>query len=1246
MIKMSPTPLAPVIAVAGTLGVAVFGLTPTGTAEVQPHPGMLRYPDVSRTEIVFVYANDLWLVPRDGGEASPLASPPGQELFPKFCPDGETIAFVGNYDGNRDLYTISRTGGVPVRVTHHPAAESLCGWTPDGELLFYANGRGGLPRQTQLFTVGAAGGLPKRLPLPYGANGAISPDGKWLAYTPHSRDRRTWKRYRGGMATDIWLFDLKDHTSKKITDWEGTDSLPMWYGKKLYYLSDAGPEHRLNIWSYDTATAQREQVTTFSDYDVKWPSMGPGPTDRGEIVFQNGADLFLFDLRTNTAKVIEVIIPGDRPTIRPKRVDAADFARWWHISSTGKRALIEARGDIWTAPAEHGSPRNLTRTSGVAEREASWSPDARWIAYFSDATGEYELYVTQSDGKGETKRLTSGSATFYHDPIWSPDSKRIVFTDKANRIHLHTIESGETKIVDKNPWGQGSRPSWSHDSRWLAYDKADDDKPVSAIWLYNVETDERQQVTSGVFPDSSPAFDRKGDYLYFASSRQFSPTYSDIDTTFIYNQSQVLLAVPLREDIESPWLPESDEESWEEETEEEEAEGEEAEAEPDAAEEGAEAESEEEEEEGKEADEPDAAKKDDGVSGTWEGTLSGGELPPGLEFVMTLSLAPDGTLTGSVSAPMGSAEISGTYDADTGEINAEITTEEGATGTMVAKISGSSISGTVTIADMTVEFSGQRTSVAAEEGEAEKEKEAEVPETVEIDMEGFEGRSMQLPVPSGNFGQLAVNHKNQLIYARFKPGSPPSLMLFDIEDEKKEEKTVAKGVGGFELSADGKKLILLRGGGASIQNASAGATAKNVVTAGMTAHIDPREEWQQLFVEAWRLQRDYLYVENMHGVDWPDVRDRYEKMLDDCVTREDVSYVIREMISELNIGHAYYFGGDVEHQPSVSVGMLGVDWTLENGAYRIAGICQGAAWDVDARNPLREPGVGVKEGDYLLAVNGIPVDTSKDPWAAFVGLAGRTITITVSEKPELDEDAREVVVKPTSNEYQLRYREWIERNRAYVERMTDGQVGYIYVPDTSVPGQNDLVRQYFGQIDKKALIIDERWNGGGQIPTRFIEMLNRPITNYWARRDSKDFKWPPDAHHGPKCMLINGLAGSGGDLFPWLFKQAGLGKLIGTRTWGGLVGLSGNPGLIDGGYMSVPTFGFYEKDGTWGVEGHGVDPDIEVIDDPALMVDGGDPQLDSAIALMLSEIEEHPYVPPTRPADPDRSGMGIRLEDR
>jgi len=525
-------------------------------------------------------------------------------------------------------------------------------------------------------------------------------------------------------------------------------------------------------------------------------------------------------------------------------------------------------------------------------------------------------------------------------------------------------------------------------------------------------------------------------------------------------------------------------------------------------------------------------------------------------------------------------------------------------------------------------------------GKGQKDKPRE---KVEIDLDGFEKRAFRLPVPNGDYGRLTVNDKNQLIYSRQGDG----IKLFDLKDKKKEEKTVSGSGRSFRISGDGKKLLVIQGSSGTIQNASAGSSGKKVVTSGMTAVIDPRDEWRQLFIEAWRLQRDFFYVANMHGVDWQAVRERYLGMIECCNTREDVGFVIHEMIAEMNVGHAYYAGGDVERSARVSVGMLGVDWELDEGAYRIAAIYSGGPWDVDARGPLNEQGLDIGKGDYLLAVNGVPVDMSRDPWAAFIGLAGKTITLTVSSKPEMDDEAREVIVKSIgSEERPLRYRAWIEKNRSHVDEKSGGRVGYIYVPDTGTNGQNDLVRQLSGQIDKAALIIDERWNGGGQIPTRFIEMLNRPVTNYWARRDGNETKWPPDAHHGPKCMLINGLAGSGGDMFPWLFRQAGLGKLIGMRTWGGLVGLSGNPQLIDGAFVSVPTFGFFEKDGTWGVEGHGTEPDIEVVDDPSLMTGGGDPQLDAAIAHMLAEIERNPYVPAKRPPDPDRSGMGIRAEDK
>ena len=1221
----------------GALAPALLAATPAPQGDPVP-AGMLRYPDVSESHIVFSYANDLWLVSREGGTAVPLASPDGQERFPRFSPDGQSIAFVGNYEGNNDLYTISVQGGIAHRVTHHPATETLCDWLPSGELLFYRSGHAGLRRQSTVFTVNENGGLPQDLPVPYGTVSAVSEDGRWLAYTPRTRDARTWKRYRGGLATDIWLFDLENNTAEKVTDWEGTDTQPMWFGNTLYYLSDQGEDNRLNIWKYSPRTKEREQLTFFEDNDIRWPSVGPGYRSQGEIVFQLGADLMLYNIKFSKLTKVEVIVPGERPYLRPRTEDASEMISSWDLSPSAKRAVVEARGDIWTLPAENGVPRNLTATSGVGERSPSWSPDGRWIAYFSDQTGEYEIWITQSDGRGEARQVSSGGGVFKQGQGWSPDSKHIMWLDCAGSLHLTNVESGETKLVDESPFGfwigSINGASFSHDSRWIAYSRAANDNAQTSIWLYEIATGAKHQVTSGFFADASPTFDRKGEYLYFTSARNFQPSYSELDTTFIYEQSGVLLAVPLQADAERLWQPEHDEESWDEEDEAKEEEATEEEA-SDATD---------------EADDAGSDAGDDGITGTWSGTLTGDEMPPeGVSITMELRFN-GGQLSGDLTTPMGTASIqSGTYDQASGAVKFTAVADEGFNVEFEGKISGNSMSGTGSIPSMGVNLAfevsrsggggGGGSSDSADAGDDEPAEE------VVIDLEGFEARAIQLPVRPGTFRNLAVNSKNQLVYVRGGEGG--GIKLFDIHDDSMSEKSVSSG-GRFLLNAKGDKMLLPRGRSAAIQNASAGASGKNVPTAGMMVRIDPRAEWKQVYTDAWRIFRDYFYDPHIHGVDWQAVHDHYAAMIDHCASREDVTFLIGEMIAEANVGHAYLQGnGDgAPPGPSVNVGMLGVDWEVHEGAYRIARIIRGAAWDADAISPLGMPGVDVSEGDYVLAVNGMPLSTDEDPYVAFQGLAGREVVLTVSSKPSMDEEAREVIVKTIGNEGNLRMRAWIEKNRKYVEERTGGRVGYIYVPDTGVNGQNNLFRQFYGQALKDGLLIDERWNGGGQIPTRFIELLNRPATNYWATRGTQDIHWPPDSHQGPKAMLINEDAGSGGDAFPHYFRQAGLGKLIGRRTWGGLVGISGNPALIDGGRISVPTFAFYDNDGTWGIEGHGVDPDIEVMDDPAKMVDGGDPQLDAAIEHILGELERNGYQKPKRPAYPDRSGIGITEEDK
>jgi tricorn protease len=1205
---------------------------------------MLRYPDVSAEKIVFSYAGDLWIVSRDGGVATPLASPPGSEMFARFSPDGKTIAFVGDYDGSQDIYTVDVDGGVPQRITFHPASKSVCGWTSDNQIIYSTNGFAGLERQPQLFTVSAEKPLPQPLPVPYGTNGDISADGKWLAYTPHSHDHRTWKRYRGGMASDVWLFNLETKQSKQMTDWEGTDSLPMFHGDTVYYISDAGPEHRLNIWSYEIGSGSRKQITSFEDYDCKWPSIGPGSDGKGEIILENGSSLYRVNLVNGEAKKVDVIIPGDKPKLRPLQIDVSGTISGADISPNAKRIVVETRGDLWTLPAKEGTPRNLTRTSGVAERSPSWSPDGRWIAYFSDETGEYELYVKQSDGLGETKQLTKDGKAFRYSPTWSPDSKHIVFTDKTGAIFLHTIDGG-TKLIDTEPFANQVGVNWSHDSAWLTYAMSSDTRtPTSIVYVYNVAEGSRHQITDGFFNDDQPVFDRKGEFLYFVGSRAFNqPQYEDVGSTFVYAGTQVVLAVPLRSDVKRPMLPKNDEESW---------------GDSDQEKKG-------EKDNGKDESAPNE-KSVDPVSGIWNLKLESEDIAEDRrKATVDLKLESDGKVTGIADTPHGKIEISeGQFHSDSNELNFKVVSPD-LTVEVKVTLADNKLTGVAKIGELEIPLIGER-EVPADNGQTGEEesksqdgKKSEAKPPIKIDLEDISKRTFQLPIRQGNFGSLAVNEKNQLIYIRRSPRGGrfsedgeggATIQLFDMHDEKKpEEKTVATGVRNFVITADGKKLLVFKGRSMYVVDPAPDQKLETEVPRkGMIAEINPREEWKQVFREAWRVQRDFFYDPTMHGVDWSAIHYHYAKMLDDCSSRDDVGFLISEMISELNVGHAYYrppSGSDGDDKKmDARVGLIGCTFEVANGRYRLATIFEGAAWDTDARNDLRA--LGVKEGEYLLAVNDIELTSSIDPYSLFRGTVDTPTILTIGENEKLGESNRRVVVKPMANDSNLRFRHWIEQNRKMVDVKTNGRVGYIYVINTGVPGQNDLFRQFYGQMAKEALIIDDRWNGGGQIPTRFIELLNRPVTNYWAKRDGRDWTWPPDSHQGPKCMLINGMAGSGGDMFPALFRQNKLGKLIGMRTWGGLVGISGNPGMIDGSSVTAPTFAYYELDGTWGIEGHGVDPDMMVIDDPAKMQDGGDPQLEAAITLMLSELQSKPYVKPDRPKYPDRSKFGLEEADK
>lgn len=1190
-------PSAPIAAVLSALAVQLHADASAlatsgrqqGDAQAIPDASMLRYPDISGDRIVFVYANGIWSVPIAGGVAQPVADPPGFESFPRFSPDGAMVAFCGNWDGNRDIWTVPVTGGEPSRVTGHPASEILNDWSPDGRLLFAASGMGPYPRATMVYSVPPAGGLPSELPVPYGANAALNRDGTRLAYTPHSTDTRTWKRYRGGMATDVWMVDMATGTATRMTDWEGTDTIPMWHGDWLYYLSDAGPEHRLNIWRVNPSTKAREQVTRFTDFDVRWPAMGSDDGTAGRMVFQHGPDLCVLDLGSGKVTTVEVRIPGARARLRDQDENAAESIQSWDISPTGKRAIVQGRGDVWTLPAEKGVPVNLTRTTDIAERDPSWSPDGRLLAWFDDSYGSgYELFVVPADGSEGKRRLTSTDGSFKESITWSPDSTMIAMTDKAGRLWRVDVASGETTLIDKEPWGESmSAPSWSSDSTWIAYVRSDDATAQSQLWLHDVEAGTSVPLTSTAFDVGSATFDRAGDIIYLHRVGNFRPSYSSIDSTWIYDNASVMLAAPLRADVKAAWIPvEIDEETPSEKK-----------------------------GEGKSKDTNGGDGKDDKAAGDRPADAKPADAKPAEG-----DPAPPKS-DGQEPAPArdGAEETKGN-DAE-----------------------------------------------AAKDGEpASAEPAAPAKEStrkVKIDTDGFEARMVPVPgIAVGEFGSVAVSDKGNLIFvrraARGRDEPNAGIRIADVKEKSPSEKSVTSG-GGFAMSADGKKLLVPDGRGAKIGDASAGATFKPVVASPTSVTVSPRAEWRQLVRDSWRVLKDYFYDPTMHGIDWDAVRNRYAAMVDDANSREDVAWIISEMISELNVGHAYYQGGPSESSPSVGTGMLGVVWSQGEAAgpdgtpvkgWRIDRILEGGPWDADARNSLRAPGVDVTEGMYVIAVNGQPIGASPDPWSPFRGLADKAVQLTVGKSPFRDDSTRTVNVRTLSSEDDLRYRSWVEANRAYVAKASGGAVGYVYVPTTGVDGQNELVRQFHGQRGMKALLIDERWNGGGQLPHRFIELLNRPTTNWWARRDSNPVPSPQDSHRGPKAMLINGLAGSGGDMFPWLFRETKLGPLFGTRTWGGLVGISGNPNLIDGTRITAPMFAFYENDGTWGVEGHGVDPDIEVTDDPTLMkggpVRGGvDPQIDAAVKHLLAELERNPVRDVPVPPYPQRGGMGIPKSD-
>ncbi|MCA6073281.1 S41 family peptidase [Fulvivirga sedimenti] len=1060
---------------------------------------LMRYPDVSATHITFVYGDDIWLVEKSGGTAVKLSSPPGEEMFPRFSPDGQMIAFTANYEGNNDVYVVSVRGGIPKRLTYHGMTDRVLGWHPDGDHILFASSReSGRQRYNQFYTISKNGGSPEKLDVPYGEYASFSPDGKQLAYTDRSRVQRTWKRYRGGTAPDIHVFNLDDHSTSNITTNDANDELPMWHGDDIYFLSDQGPEQRANIWKYSLTSGTASQMTNFTDFDLHFPGIGPD-----DIIFQAGDQLYLLSIATGNYSTVQVNVITDQMGLMPVQKNVSSMMQSATISPDGKRVIVQARGELFSLPASEGYVQNLTQTSGAAERNPSWSPDGRYVACWSDAQGEYQLTLYDMEGSSQPKTVSAFNDGFRYAIYWSPDSKHVAYVNQAMEIQVMDVTSGLARTIDKGFYMfegplQGFSVSWSPDSQWITYAR-DYTRVASAIFIYNVKSGVTTQVTSGYYNDQSPVFSADGKYLFFATSRNFQPSYSDLDNTFIYANSTQLAVIPL--DAGTPSIL--------------------------------------------------AAKND------------------------------------------------------------------------------------------AVEIKKEEVESPEKKGKNSKSKDEEPPkesEEVKISFVGFEERAELLDIPAGNYGNLAAA-KDKLVFSHYPntgaADGSSALKFYDIKDRK--VKTVMDGVGNFQLSANGEQLLIMKNGTLAVIPLSEGAKMdKTVPTKEMMMTINPREEWRQIFNDAWRLERDYFYDPNMHGVDWNAMKTRYGALIEQANSRTDVNFILGELIGELNASHTYKGGGDLEDTRQMNVGYLGADFSVDKNLYRIDKIIKGAPWDVEVMSPLHKPGVDVAEGDYIMAVNGQRVTADKPVFAWFQGLANSTVELAVSKSGSMT-DARKVLVEPMSGETRLRHLAWIESNRKRVEEATDGRIGYVYVRSTGIDGQNELIRQYYGQIDKAGMIIDERFNSGGQIPDRFIELLNRKPLAFWAVRDGKDWAWPPVANFGPKVMLINGFSGSGGDAFPDYFRKAGLGPLIGTRTWGGLIGISGVPSLIDNGSVTVPTFRMYDPDGAWFKEGHGVDPDIEVVEDFQKLADGTDAQLEAAITEVLKQLNGNSaFKKPNRPSAESR----------
>ena len=1079
---------------------------------------LLRFPDIHGDRVAFTYGGDIWTAPSTGGTAIRLTAHPGVEVFARFSPDGNWIAFTGQYDGDEQVYVIPSTGGVPRQLTFYPAKGPLTprwgwdnqvyGWSRDGKRIIFRSLRDSwtLPI-ARLYSVSIDGGPAEPLPMPEAGSGDYSPDGAQMVYSPQSRDFRSEKRYSGGEANVLYIFDLKTNDAKRITEGPRPTRDPMWIGDTIYYNSDR--DGHFNLYAYHIGSDKTDQITHSKQWDVRWPSSD----HEGRIVYEMDGELQVLDARSGKATPISVTVPDDGLARRPSRISAANNIESYDLSPKGERALFSARGDIFTAPIEKGPTRNLTHSSGAHDKWPSWSPDGSQIAFISDMSGEEELYLASQDGSKRPEQITKGGSAMRYQPEWSADGKRIAFGDKDGKIWMVTLADRKMIEIVDSPRGQIRDYAWSPRGNYLAFSMAANRNNMASVYVWSAGDNKVHRVSDEMFNSFNPVWDPQGNYLYFISNREFAPQISNIEFNYASNRDSYIYALALRKDVKHPFPPESDEVSVSKEN-----------PKP------------------KEGDTPTPAEppKDKPAS------------------------------------------------------------------------------------------------------EAKPEAMPKPPADLVIDFDGIVARIARVPIGADNYGGLAAKAGHLLyfvgpaFYYGRQGDRPAQLRIFSFKDRK--EATIADEIGGYAMSHDGSKVLVRQGPAFALFDATpqGDKSKKPVSIAGLVVDRVPAEEWNQIFNEVWRRYRDWFYVPNMHGYDWVALREQYKPLLQYVAHRSDLNYVIAEMISELTVQHAYIEGGDFQIPPRPRVGLPGARFELdkESGRYRVSKIFEGENEEDLYRSPLKEIGVNVNVGDYVLAIDGEELKGTDDPYRMLRNKADNPVSLTVNSKPTM-EGSRPVSYRPITDEGNLIYLDWVTRNRRKVEEATGGRVGYIHIPDMGANGIREFIKWYYPQIQKEGLIVDVRANGGGNVSRMLIERLRRKLLalNYQRTSDEAD-TYPDAVFLGPMAALLDQNSASDGDIFPAMFREAGLGPLIGKRSWGGVIGIGNRGALIDGGAVFVPGSAFASKNGEWIIEGHGVDPDIEVDNDPKSEIAGRDPQLERGIAEVMAKLKDHPVKLPGRPAAP------------